>query len=97
MRAASWVFGDHRRLEAAQKAATIGGRLLGDRTIRSVPGLGAWTQARDAPTPPTETFRQWWARTHTSEDAAAAPDPHGGGLAPSPEPRVARESGEESR
>ena len=74
MRAASWVFGDHRRLEAAQRAASLGGRLLGGRTIRSVPGLGAWTQARDVPTPPTETFRQWWARTHgedghTGEDA----------------------------
>ncbi|WP_084485105.1 LutB/LldF family L-lactate oxidation iron-sulfur protein [Serinicoccus marinus] len=74
MRAASWVFGDHRRLEAAQRAASLGGRLLGGRTIRSVPGLGAWTQARDVPTPPTETFRQWWARSHrndghTGEDA----------------------------
>ncbi|GAA4870820.1 LutB/LldF family L-lactate oxidation iron-sulfur protein [Serinicoccus chungangensis] len=68
MKAAAWVFGDHRRLEAAQRAATLGGRLLGDRTIRSLPGLGAWTQARDVPTPPTETFRQWWARTHGDDE-----------------------------
>nr|WP_151524981.1 LutB/LldF family L-lactate oxidation iron-sulfur protein [Serinicoccus kebangsaanensis] len=64
MKAASWMFRDHRRLEAAQRAATLGSRLIGDRTVRSVPGLGAWTQARDLPTPPPETFRQWWARTH---------------------------------
>ena len=62
-------FGDHRRLEAAQRAATLGGRLLGDRKVRSVPGLGAWSQARDVPTPPRETFRQWWARTHRDEEA----------------------------
>ena len=64
MKAAAWTFGDHRRLEAAQRASTLGGRVLGGRTVRSVPGLGAWTQARDVPTPPTETFRQWWRRTH---------------------------------
>ena len=68
MKAAAWTFGDHRRLEAAQRAATLGGRLLGDRTVRSVPGLGAWSQARDVPTPPKETFRQWWRRTHRDED-----------------------------
>lgn len=79
MRAAGWMFGDHRRLAAAQRAATLGGRLLGGRTLRSLPGLGAWTQARDVPTPPRETFRQWWARTHGSE-----PD-EGGYAAPSPE------------
>ena len=73
MKAAAWTFGDHRRLEAAQKAATLGGRALGGRTIRSVPGLGAWTQARDVPTPPKETFRQWWRRTH--EGASPPPSP----------------------
>jgi L-lactate dehydrogenase complex protein LldF len=64
MKATAWTFADHRRLEAAQRAAGLGGRLLGDRTIRSIPGLGAWTQARDVPTPPKQTFRQWWATTH---------------------------------
>ncbi len=62
MRATAWLFSDPRRLTMAQKAATTAGRVLGDRTIRSVPGLGAWTNARDIPSPPTETFRQWWAR-----------------------------------
>ena len=69
MKAAAWVLSDPRRLATAQKAATIAGRLTRGRTIRSVPGLGAWTNARDLPTPPTETFRQWWAREHGNEDA----------------------------
>ena len=62
MRAAAWVLSDPRRLAGAQKAATTAGRAVGTRTVRSVPGLGAWTNARDLPTPPRETFRQWWAR-----------------------------------
>ncbi|GAA2160700.1 L-lactate dehydrogenase complex protein LldF [Humibacillus xanthopallidus] len=69
MKAAAWVLSDPRRLATAQKAATIAGRLTGGRTIRSVPGLGAWTNARDLPSPPTETFRQWWVREHGNEDA----------------------------
>jgi L-lactate dehydrogenase complex protein LldF len=62
MKAAAWVLSDPRRLAGAQRAATTAGRIIGRRTIRTVPGLGAWTSARDLPTPPTETFRQWWAR-----------------------------------
>jgi L-lactate dehydrogenase complex protein LldF len=64
MKAAAWVLSDPRRLAAAQRAATAAGRLTAGRTIRSVPGLSAWTNARDLPNPPTETFRQWWARGH---------------------------------
>ncbi len=67
MRAAAWVLSDPKRLAGAQKAATTAGRVLGTRTIRSVPGLGAWTNARDLPTPPTESFRQWWARERGGE------------------------------
>ncbi|CAN7270815.1 LutB/LldF family L-lactate oxidation iron-sulfur protein [Knoellia sp. LjRoot47] len=62
MKAAAWVLSDPRRLAVAQRGATTVGRLLGDRTVHRVPGLGAWTDARDVPNPPRETFRQWWAR-----------------------------------
>lgn len=70
MKAAAWVLSDPKRLTGAQRAATTAGRVIGTRTIRSVPGLGAWTNARDLPNPPTETFRQWWAREHGNEGEA---------------------------
>jgi L-lactate dehydrogenase complex protein LldF len=25
-------------------------------------GISGWSASRDLPTPPTETFREWWAR-----------------------------------
>ncbi|GGI07692.1 iron-sulfur cluster-binding protein [Egicoccus halophilus] len=68
MAAAAWTMSDASRWEQAQ-AATRVGRWLGRREdrdagrIRSLPGpLAAWTDRRDAPRPPTETFRAWWAR-----------------------------------
>ncbi len=64
MAAAAWTMADERRWRRAQ-AATRAGRLFGRRSgrIRSLPWpLAAWTAARDAPRPPAETFRQWWAR-----------------------------------
>ncbi|GAA4392455.1 LutB/LldF family L-lactate oxidation iron-sulfur protein [Ornithinibacter aureus] len=68
MRAAAWVLSDPKRLAGAQKAAATAGRVVGTRTVRSVPGLGAWTNARDLPTLPTESFRQWWARERGEDD-----------------------------
>ena len=64
MRAASWMFSDSRRWERAQKASELGGRLLGRRdAIGRLPGpLSAWSDARDSPIPPSETFRTWWKR-----------------------------------
>jgi len=72
MAAAAWVMGDPSRFATAQRAARAGrlvarGPRYGDqgaRRIRSLPPpLSAWTASRDAPAPPTETFREWWART----------------------------------
>ncbi|SNC73556.1 L-lactate dehydrogenase complex protein LldF [Kytococcus aerolatus] len=64
MTSATWVMSDHRRLEAAQRASSTVGALRGGRPFRSVPGLGAWTSARDLPAPPRQTFRQWWENEH---------------------------------
>jgi L-lactate dehydrogenase complex protein LldF len=68
MRSAAWTFGDHRRLERAQQAASLGGRLFRGGRIGRLPfPLSKWTDARDAPAPPRESFRAWWRRTRGGE------------------------------
>ncbi|SDP34278.1 L-lactate dehydrogenase complex protein LldF [Actinopolyspora xinjiangensis] len=69
MRAMGWVFGDSGRLARAQRVASLGGGLFGERGVGRLPWpLSRWTDARDAPTPPAESFRQWWERTRTSDE-----------------------------
>ena len=63
MAAAAWVMSSPGRFAAAERASRLG-RLLGRDRIRALPPpLSAWTSGRDAPMPPPETFREWWART----------------------------------
>lgn len=72
MAAAAWVMAEPTRYAAAQRAARAG-RLLARGTPRRIralpPPLSAWTAARNAPAPPTETFREWWARTRGDGEA----------------------------
>jgi L-lactate dehydrogenase complex protein LldF len=65
MSALAWILRDPFRYEMAQKAGQLA-RLLGhDGKISRLPGPGKkWTAGRDAPMPPTESFRAWWKRTH---------------------------------
>ena len=70
MKAAGWMFADHRRFEAAETAAGLGGKALRSRmfgakqVLRSLPWpASAWSSSRDVPVPPTESFRSWWKRT----------------------------------
>jgi L-lactate dehydrogenase complex protein LldF len=73
MAAASWVMSTPQRFAAAERL-TRAGRVLGRATGRIAalpPPLSAWTGSRDAPRPPAETFREWWARErgHGTEPA----------------------------
>ncbi|HEX6518686.1 MAG TPA: lactate utilization protein B [Streptosporangiaceae bacterium] len=54
-----------RRLAAAQRLASLSRRLVGrsGRIRRLPPPLRGWTETRDAPAPPPESFRAWWLRT----------------------------------
>jgi L-lactate dehydrogenase complex protein LldF len=64
MAAASWVMSEPRRFARAEKAARAGRLLARNGQLRALPApLSAWTAARDAPSPPPETFREWWRRT----------------------------------
>ena len=62
MAAAAWVMAGPRRFGLAERLMRVG-RLLGrrrNRIRRLPPPLSKWTDARDAPRPPEQTFRQWW-------------------------------------
>ncbi|HEY6274969.1 MAG TPA: LutB/LldF family L-lactate oxidation iron-sulfur protein [Streptosporangiaceae bacterium] len=61
MAAAAWVMASPARWAAAQRASRLGRALgRGGRIRRLPPPLSGWTTARDAPSPPAQTFREWW-------------------------------------
>ena len=67
MDAAAYVMRDPKRWALALRGGRLG-RLLGRRrgVIGTVPLPLAkqWTDARDLPRPPSQTFRDWWAAEH---------------------------------
>ncbi|MBE1586401.1 lactate utilization protein B [Nonomuraea angiospora] len=59
MKVAGWILNDHQRLARAQRAAS---RLRG-LVPKRLPGpMSAWTDTRDIPEIPEESFRDWWER-----------------------------------
>ncbi|MFJ2865585.1 LutB/LldF family L-lactate oxidation iron-sulfur protein [Kitasatospora sp. NPDC087314] len=64
MKAAASVLDSPLLLSAAQKAGSLGGRALARRgRIRRLPGpLHGWSDTRDTPAPPAESFRTWWRK-----------------------------------
>ena len=63
MRSAARILADSRRLARAERLAGRTGRWW--TRLAGLPGPGRrWTAARDLPTPPRESFRAWWGRTH---------------------------------
>ncbi len=75
MAAAAWAMAGPRRFRFAEFLLRLG-RFLGrgGRIRRLPPPLSAWTAARDLPTPPAQTFRQWW-RSRNGPDGTATPGP----------------------
>lgn len=67
MKLASWVMNDHRHLELAGWGSGIGnkvfGKLMGLQKFGPMPPpLSRWTNARDVPMLPEESFRSWWRK-----------------------------------
>jgi L-lactate dehydrogenase complex protein LldF len=64
----AWGLRSPRRLKAVQRAASASRKLVGrsGRIRRLPPPLSGWTDTRDAPVPPPESFRAWWERTRGS-------------------------------
>ncbi|MCC3295121.1 LutB/LldF family L-lactate oxidation iron-sulfur protein [Arthrobacter sp. zg-Y411] len=64
MKAASWAMGAGRRMALVEKALPLGKLAAGpDRKIKKLPGIAAgWTQSRDIPAPPAQSFRDWWGK-----------------------------------
>ncbi|MDH6706727.1 L-lactate dehydrogenase complex protein LldF [Kitasatospora sp. MAA19] len=69
MKAAATVLDSPRLLSAAQKAAALGGRALArEGRIGRLPGpLHGWSDTRDTPAPPAESFRSWWRKNREGE------------------------------
>jgi L-lactate dehydrogenase complex protein LldF len=73
MKAAGWTLGSSGRLGVAERLAGLAGRVVtrsrrrspgGRASVGRLPWPGSrWTDARDLPVPPAESFRRWWART----------------------------------
>jgi L-lactate dehydrogenase complex protein LldF len=62
-----WAWRSHKHWEIVLKLAGVAAKGMKKANIENIGPLpwpvSAWTNARDVPAPPTESFRAWWART----------------------------------
>ena len=65
MAAAAWIMSDEERFGRAGRLSRLGRPLIrrGRLRLPLPPPLSGWAASRDVPSPPTETFRDWWQRT----------------------------------
>jgi L-lactate dehydrogenase complex protein LldF len=76
MRASRWALDHPGVLRAGQRAAGRARRLA----PRRLPGPGrAWSDSRDLPELPPESFRDWWQRTRGSTDEGQGKGPPANG------------------
>ena len=75
MNAASWALSSGKRLGLIEKGLPLGRLAAGpDKKITKLPGIPAgWTQSRDIPAPPSQSFRDWWKKEHWPPATGAAP------------------------
>jgi L-lactate dehydrogenase complex protein LldF len=73
MAAAAWTMGDEGRFAKAGRAARMGSPMIRRGRVRVPlpPPLSGWTASRDVPSPPPETFREWWAHRDQSDASEA--------------------------
>ncbi|WP_024285528.1 lactate utilization protein B [Cellulomonas sp. KRMCY2] len=63
MRVLGVVMGSARLFGLAERVAGLGRLVARGGSIRRLPWPGSlWTESRDLPAPPAQTFRSWWAR-----------------------------------
>jgi len=76
MKGASWLLAGGWRLGLLQKAAGLSTRVLWKKGVigRMPRPMSRWTDARDIPAPPKESFRAWWARTDGGKTEARRTD-----------------------
>ena len=88
MKGASFVMSSGKRMSMAEKGLPLGRVLAGrDHAIGWLPGVvGGWTDQRNIPEPPKQSFRNWWKK-HENEteqrlrqDGVAAPETGQGGV-----------------
>ncbi|MDR1790514.1 MAG: iron-sulfur cluster-binding protein [Propionibacteriaceae bacterium] len=64
--AMTWVWKNPKHWEKMLKLAGLSGKALAALRVQSLgplpPPISAWSNARDLPAPPAQSFREWWKR-----------------------------------